>query len=189
MSKRLIVIGGTAAGLSAASKAKRDDPSIEVKVFEKSGYVSYGACGLPYFVGDMIKEPMDLVSLTVEELREKRNIPVFIRHEAVSVNRAKKTVTVKDELSGEIKEHPYDALVLATGALPIIPDIDKLFDTYIISFNRLSYNEKKLNMFLNKWLNDRTKKITAAYVIDENKFLDNYKDIYYTIKNYSKEVY
>ena len=72
---------------------------------------------------------------------------------------------------------------------PIIPDIDKLFDTYIISFNRLSYNEKKLNMFLNKWLNDRTKKITAAYVIDENKFLDNYKDIYYTIKNYSKEVY
>ena len=79
MSKKLIVIGGTAAGLSAASKAKRDDPSIEVKVFEKSGYVSYGACGLPYFVGDMIKEPMDLVSLTVEELQEKRNIPVFIR--------------------------------------------------------------------------------------------------------------
>lgn len=123
MSKKLIVIGGTAAGLSAASKAKRDDPSIEVKVFEKSGYVSYGACGLPYFVGDMIKEPMDLVSLTVEELQEKRNIPVFIRHEALSVNRDKKTVTVKDEILGEIKEHPYDALVLATGAHPIMPDI------------------------------------------------------------------
>ena len=72
---------------------------------------------------------------------------------------------------------------------PIVPDIDKLFDSYVVSFNRMSYNEKKLNMFLNKWLNDKTKKITAAYVIDESKFLDNYKDITYTIKNYSKEVY
>ena len=72
---------------------------------------------------------------------------------------------------------------------PVIPDIDKLFDTYIVSFNRMSYNEKKLNLFLKKWLNDKMKKITAAYVIEENKFLDNYKDIAYTINNYSKEVY
>lgn len=72
---------------------------------------------------------------------------------------------------------------------PVVPDIDKLFDTYNVSFTREQYNEKKLRIFISKWLNDRTKKITAAYVIDENKFLDNYKDICYTIKNYSKEVY
>ena len=68
MSEKLIVIGGTAAGLSAASKAKRLRPDMEIEVFEKSGYISYGACGLPYFVGGMIKEPEDLVSLTVEQL-------------------------------------------------------------------------------------------------------------------------
>ena len=72
---------------------------------------------------------------------------------------------------------------------PVIPDIDKLFDSYVVSFDRMSYNEKKLSLFLRKWLNDRKRNITAAYVIDESKFLDNYKDIAYTIKNYSMEVY
>ena len=72
MSEKLIVIGGTAAGLSAASKAKRLRPDMEIEVFEKSGYISYGACGLPYFVGGMIKEPEDLVSLTVEKMTKKR---------------------------------------------------------------------------------------------------------------------
>ena len=74
MSEKLIVIGGTAAGLSAASKAKRLRPDMEIEVFEKSGYISYGACGLPYFVGGMIKEPEDLVSLTVDQMTEKRGV-------------------------------------------------------------------------------------------------------------------
>ena len=72
---------------------------------------------------------------------------------------------------------------------PVIPDIDKLFDNYNISFIRQPFNEKKLNLFLKKWLNDKNKEITAAYVIDENKFLDNYKDICYVINEYGKEVY
>lgn len=66
MAENLIVIGGTAAGLSAASKAKRADPGLNIEVFERSGYISYGACGLPYFVGGMIGSPDDLVSLTVD---------------------------------------------------------------------------------------------------------------------------
>lgn len=72
---------------------------------------------------------------------------------------------------------------------PIIPDIDKLFDIYHVSFTRQPFNEKKLNLFLKKWLNDRNKGITAAYVVDQNKFLDNYKDICYIINEYGKEVY
>ena len=73
MAEKLIVIGGTAAGLSAASKAKRVNPELEITVFERSGYISYGACGLPYFVGGMIEQPDDLVSLTVEQMRGKRD--------------------------------------------------------------------------------------------------------------------
>lgn len=72
---------------------------------------------------------------------------------------------------------------------PIVPDIDKLYDIYNVSFMRQPFNDKKLLIFISKWLNDKTKKITYANVIDENKFLDNYKDIAYTIENYGAEVY
>lgn len=123
MSEKLIVIGGTAAGLSAASKAKRSCPDLEIEVFEKSGYISYGACGLPYFVGGMIEEPDDLVSLTVSQMTEKRGIPTYIHQEVKKINREEKTVTVMDLDSGEEHIHSYDKLVIATGARPIKPNI------------------------------------------------------------------
>lgn len=123
MAEKMIVIGGTAAGLSAASKAKRIDPSLEIEVFEKSGYISYGACGLPYFVGGMIDSPDDLVSLTVDQMTQKRGIPTYTHHEATRIDRANKTVTVADLDSGEKKTRPYDKLVIATGARPIRPNI------------------------------------------------------------------
>ena len=124
MSEKLIVIGGTAAGLSAASKAKRLNPELEIEVFEKSGYISYGACGLPYFVGGIIEEADDLVSLTVEQMTNKRGIPTYIHHEVMKINRADKTVTVKNLDNAEISVHSYDKLVIATGARPIKPAIE-----------------------------------------------------------------
>ena len=123
MSEKLIVIGGTAAGLSAASKAKRLRPDMEIEVFERSGYISYGACGLPYFVGGMIKEPEDLVSLTVEQMTGKRGIPTYTHHEVIKIDREGKTVTVKDLDKGEESIHTYDKLVIATGASPVKPQI------------------------------------------------------------------
>ena len=69
MAEKLIVIGGTAAGLSAASKAKRLVPDLEIEVYERSGYISYGACGLPFFVGDIIKEADELISVTADVMR------------------------------------------------------------------------------------------------------------------------
>mgnify|MGYP005756932077 CR=1 FL=1 len=123
MSEKLIVIGGTAAGLSAASKAKRLRPDMEIEVFEKSGYISYGACGLPYFVGGIIEKPEDLVSLTVDQVTQKRGIPTYIHHEVTRINRKEKTVTVKNLDSKEESIHMYDKLVIATGARPIKPSI------------------------------------------------------------------
>lgn len=123
MAEKLVVIGGTAAGLSAASKAKRLKKDLDVTVFEKSGYISYGACGLPYFVGGMIDEPMDLVSLTVDDMKTKRGIPVCIHHEATRIDRAGKTVEVKNLDTGDVKSWPYDKLVIATGAVPVRPRI------------------------------------------------------------------
>ncbi len=123
MAEKVIVIGGTAAGLSAASKAKRVRPELEITVFERSGYISYGACGLPYFVGGMIAEPDELVSLTVEQVTNKRGIPTFIHREVTRIDREKKEVTVKNLDTGEVTVHSYDRLVIATGARPIVPDI------------------------------------------------------------------
>ena len=123
MAEKVIIIGGTAAGLSAASKAKRVDPSLDITVFEKSGYISYGACGLPYFVGDMIKEPNDLVSLSVDQMTRKRGVPTFIHHEVTRIDRGAQTVTVRNLDNGEVFERPYDKLVIATGARPIVPRI------------------------------------------------------------------
>ncbi len=123
MAEKVIIIGGTAAGLSAASKAKRVNPDLDIKVFEKSGYISYGACGLPYFVGGIIKEPENLISLTPEQMKEKRGIPTFTHHEVIKINRELKTVLVKNLDDGSVKEHSYDKLVLATGARPVKPAI------------------------------------------------------------------
>ena len=96
MAEKLVVIGGTAAGLSAASKAKRLKRDLEVTVFEKSGYISYGACGLPYYVGGMIGKADDLVSLTVDDMKQTRGIPVYVHHEVTVIDRKRKSVTVRN---------------------------------------------------------------------------------------------
>jgi len=84
LGKHLVVIGGTAAGMSAASKAKRVKPEIEVSVFERTGFVTYGACGLPYYVGDIVKTEDELSDFTPDELIEKRNISTYIHHEVTN---------------------------------------------------------------------------------------------------------
>ena len=124
MADKVLIIGGTAAGLSAASKAKRLNPALDILVLEKSGYISYGSCGLPYFVGGMIEDPDDLVSLHVQEMKEKRGIPGLIHHEATKLDSVNKKVTVKNLDDGTEAVYDYDKLVLATGASPIKPAID-----------------------------------------------------------------
>ena len=119
MPDKLIVIGGTAAGLSAASAYRKALPEAEITVYERSGFISYGSCGLPYFVGGMIDTPDDLVSLTVESAEKKRNFRIRIRHEVLSVDRAAKTVLVRDLETGKEFSDAFDRLVLATGASPV----------------------------------------------------------------------
>jgi NADPH-dependent 2,4-dienoyl-CoA reductase/sulfur reductase-like enzyme len=123
MQQRLVVIGGTAAGLSAASRAKRLRPDLEVEVFERTGYVSYGACGLPYLVGDVIRDPEELIALTPQQLREGRGMLVHTRHEVIKIDRKAKTVEVVDLETGRKRSANYTYLVIAAGAAPIIPPI------------------------------------------------------------------
>ncbi|ELY52116.1 FAD-dependent oxidoreductase [Natronolimnohabitans innermongolicus] len=123
MTETFVVVGGDAAGMSAASKAKRDDPDLEVVVFEKGEWVSYGACGLPYYVKGEIQSLEALVSVTPEEFREERDIDLRTGHEVVDVDPLERTVTAEVESSSETVVQSYDHLLLATGAEAVVPPI------------------------------------------------------------------
>jgi NADPH-dependent 2,4-dienoyl-CoA reductase/sulfur reductase-like enzyme len=123
MGERLVVIGGVAAGMSAASRARRLNPKIEIMVFEKSGFVSYGSCGLPYFVSDVIKAPENLVIYDAKFFKEKRNIDIYLHHEVLKIFPAKRSVLVKDLERNKEFEVGYDKLVIATGARAVKPNI------------------------------------------------------------------
>ena len=117
-----VVVGGDAAGMSAASKAKRDDPSLDVVVFEKGEWVSYGACGLPYYVKGDIQSLDDLVSITPEAFREQRDIDLRTGHEVIDIDPDDRTVTARHDDGDTVRE--YDHLLVATGAEAITPPID-----------------------------------------------------------------
>ncbi|MDQ2051558.1 FAD-dependent oxidoreductase [Natronolimnohabitans sp. A-GB9] len=122
MTETFVIVGGDAAGMSAASKAKRDDPDLEVVVFEKGEWVSYGACGLPYYVKGEIQSLEDLVSVTPEEFREKRDIDLRTGHEVVDIDPDARTVTAESD-DGDVVQS-YDHLLIATGAEAVVPSIE-----------------------------------------------------------------
>ena len=117
-----VVVGGDAAGMSAASKAKRDNPDTEVVVFERGEWVSYGACGLPYYVKGEIQSLQDLVSVTPEEFRQDRDIDLRTGHDVVGIDTDARTVTVAGD--GKTVVQPYDHLLIATGAAAVEPPIE-----------------------------------------------------------------
>ncbi len=116
-----VVIGGDAAGMSAASKAKRDDPELDVVVFERGEWVSYGACGLPYYIKGEIQSLEDLVSITPEEFRQKRDIDLRTGHDVVGIDPDERTVTVESDAGTTVQA--YDHLLIATGARAVTPQI------------------------------------------------------------------
>jgi len=125
MPERLVIIGGDAAGMSGASEARRrraaDD--LEIVVFERSSFVSYSACGEPYFVGDYVTDLDQLIARTPEQFAA-REIEVHTRHEVTSIDTGARRVVVRPVDGGAERSEPYDQLLIATGAEPNRPPID-----------------------------------------------------------------
>jgi NADPH-dependent 2,4-dienoyl-CoA reductase/sulfur reductase-like enzyme len=115
MSERLIVIGGVAAGMSAAAKAKRTDRSLNVVVYERGPYISYAACGMPYFIAGDISALEDLIERTPERMAQQ-GVDVHIYHEVTAIDPETQTVTIHDLQTGRRFVQSYDKLVIATGA-------------------------------------------------------------------------
>lgn len=111
---KLVVIGGVAAGMSAASRARGRNPELDITVLEKGRHVSYGACGLPYYLSGEVRDANDLVVYTPQYFREKRNIDIRLEHEATTIEPGRKLIQTKAPGARTI-EIPYDKLVVATG--------------------------------------------------------------------------
>jgi NADPH-dependent 2,4-dienoyl-CoA reductase/sulfur reductase-like enzyme len=121
--ERLIVVGGVAAGLSAASQARRLNHELEIRVYEKGPDISYSACGLPYFVGGLVPDADTLRVHSPDFFRTERGIDVFTHHEVVEISASRRRVGVLAPGSGSPEDIHYDHLVLATGAEPAWPEI------------------------------------------------------------------
>ena len=120
---RIVVIGGVAGGMSAATRLRRLDANAEIIVIEKSGYVSYANCGLPYYVGGVIEEESSLLLQTPASLHARFRLDVRVNTEVLAINPSKKTVAIKNLDSHETHEIDYDKLILSPGASPVIPPI------------------------------------------------------------------
>lgn len=122
MSERLVVVGGDAAGMSAAASARRRDRDLEVVAFERGGHTSYSACGIPFYIADQVRDIDDLVARSPDQHRAN-GIDLHVRHEVTAIDLAARTVTVCDLRTRTERVEPFDRLVVATGATAIAPDI------------------------------------------------------------------
>ena len=132
MKMRIIVIGANAAGAKAASKAKRVNPRAEVTLIDRGNFISYGACGIPYFISDTVSDMKELMSTPVGVVRNPqffkkvKGVEVMINAEATGIDRASRVVQILDKETAQQSSLEYDRLILATGCSPIIPNIDNI---------------------------------------------------------------
>ena len=135
--KRVIIVGGVAGGATAAARLRRLKEDFEIIVLERGSYVSFANCGLPYYVGNVIKEREKLELATPEEFLERYNIDVRIQHEAVSIDRNNKKINIKNLKNNEEYTLDYDFLVLSPGASPIIPPFQGLDDVPVFKLRTI----------------------------------------------------
>ena len=129
---KVVIVGGVAGGATAAARIRRRNEQAEIVVFERSGYISYANCGLPYYIGDVITDPEALTLQTPESFFSRFRVTMKVRHEVTAIHPDRKSVSVRNLETGEVFEESYDKLLLSPGAKPTQPrlpgvGLNKLF--------------------------------------------------------------
>jgi NADPH-dependent 2,4-dienoyl-CoA reductase/sulfur reductase-like enzyme/rhodanese-related sulfurtransferase len=147
---KVVIVGGVAVGATAAARIRRLDEHAKITIFERSGYISYANCGLPYYIGDIITDPEELTLQTPESFFSRFRVNVKIHHEVIAIHTERKTVSVKNLETNEIFEESYDKLILSPGAKSTRPKIsgansDKLFTLRTVedTFNIKTYIQER----------------------------------------------
>lgn len=151
---RIVIIGGVAGGMSAATRARRINEHAEIIVLEKDGFVSFANCGLPYYLGGEIVEREKLLVVKPELLRRRFRLDVRTRHEAISIDRDARSVRVLNRDTGEHLDLAYDKLILAPGATPIIPAMPGIDAPNVFSLRNLEDTDR-----IKAWLDDPQRKL------------------------------
>jgi NADPH-dependent 2,4-dienoyl-CoA reductase/sulfur reductase-like enzyme/rhodanese-related sulfurtransferase len=118
---KVVIVGGVAGGATTATRLRRLDENLEIVLFERGEHISFANCGLPYYIGDIIKTEDDLLVQTPEKFKERFNIDVRIKQEVIKIDKEKKKLQIKNKATGEVYIENYDKLVLSPGAEPINP--------------------------------------------------------------------
>ena len=121
---KVVIIGGVAGGATAAARIRRLDEQAEIIVFERSGFISYANCGLPYYIGGTIEDEKDLTLQTPDSFWKRFRVKMVVHHEVISIHPERKSVTVKNLETGTVFTERYDKLLLSPGAKPIKPNLD-----------------------------------------------------------------
>ena len=159
---KVIIIGGIAAGMSAAAKFKRLSPNDDVVVYEKGDIVSFGACGLPYYVGGFFDDSNEMIARTPEAFREA-GVEIHTKHEVTNVDFSNKKVTVKNLNTNEVLEESYDKLMIASGARAIIPPIKNVNLENVVTLKSMD-DGNKLRELMSKEENKKIAIIGAGFI-------------------------
>lgn len=135
---RLLVIGGVAAGTKAASKARRDDPEMEITLITEERHVSYIACGMAYYIGGVVRERESLFARSPEEFRDRQNISILLNHRAESIDTYDRLVKVTELDTGHAEAMRYDRLLIATGSVTVVPPIPGIDTQGIHTFHTVT---------------------------------------------------
>ncbi|MEE0969892.1 MAG: FAD-dependent oxidoreductase, partial [Clostridia bacterium] len=146
---KIVIIGGVAGGATAAARIRRLDEKSEILVFERSGFISYANCGLPYYIGGAIKNKNDLTLQTPESFFKRFRVKVKVRHEVMAIHPESKTVTVKNLESGEVFTESYDKLLISTGAKSIKPNLEGIDSCKIFTLRTIE-DTLKIKNYINE---------------------------------------
>ncbi|MGH4125544.1 MAG: FAD-dependent oxidoreductase [Clostridium sp.] len=146
---KIVIIGAVAGGTSAAAKARRNDEESEMIIFEKDKDISYSGCGLPYYIGNKVKDRGELVPRDASFFKKKYNVDIFTQHEVLNIDAVEKMLTVKNLKTEEIFNQDFDKLVISTGASSVMPNIPGIYNENVFYLRNVQ-SADRIKAFINK---------------------------------------